>query len=184
MNTAANTIIVTITRQDGTTETETFDNEKKARSFCREEVKWESTARVVCPAIEFDQEGDYASTFIAAMEKQNAGATYTMTHEQVQAAIAGHDLTTYKGWIAAAEALLAAAPEWTAIREEGGFVVKHEGGIYACAEHRDADAIYSVEDDLYDFDASAWCVNAWDGMTEAKCTASLTNPVFVSLRHE
>jgi hypothetical protein len=53
-------ITATTTTRNGETFTETFDTEHAARRFCVEEVKWESTARVVCEAISFDQAGDFA----------------------------------------------------------------------------------------------------------------------------
>jgi len=39
----------------------TFKTERAARVFCDEEVKWETTQRVVCPQIGFDQRGDFAT---------------------------------------------------------------------------------------------------------------------------
>lgn len=65
MNTAFPTLMPTIEvlvrRVNGDSETEMFHTLQQARSFCCEEVKWESTARVVCSAIGFDQRGDFAS---------------------------------------------------------------------------------------------------------------------------
>jgi hypothetical protein len=43
--------------------------------------------------------------------------SYALTAEQVAIAIAGHDLRTFKGWIAAASSLLADAPLMTGIQE-------------------------------------------------------------------
>jgi len=37
-----------------------FDTEKEARSFCREEVKWESTGTVKCVELDIDWTGDFA----------------------------------------------------------------------------------------------------------------------------
>jgi hypothetical protein len=37
-----------------------FDDARTAHAFCFEEVKWELTARVVCPALSFDAPGDFA----------------------------------------------------------------------------------------------------------------------------
>lgn len=53
-------ITVTIQTRAGETFTETFTSERAARRFCAEEVKWESTGRVTCDAIGFDQPGDFA----------------------------------------------------------------------------------------------------------------------------
>lgn len=53
-------ITVTTTTRDGNTFTEEFDDKQDAREFCAEEVKWETTARVTCAAINFDQPGDFA----------------------------------------------------------------------------------------------------------------------------
>lgn len=53
-------IEVLVHRADGSIEIEMFHTEVEARAFCREEVKWESTSRVICDAITFDQPGDFA----------------------------------------------------------------------------------------------------------------------------
>ena len=52
---------VTVTYLDGETVTADFDNARKAERFAREEVKWETTMRVICPAIDLDLVGDFAS---------------------------------------------------------------------------------------------------------------------------
>lgn len=114
--------------------------------------------------------------------------TYSLTQEQIKAAISGKDLRTYKGWVAAAEALLSDAPEWTAIEQEGGcYTVKvkidGEFGISSCAKNTgNPDAVYG-EEDLGDFDCSAWNGESWDGLSAEENVASLTTPVFVALRH-
>lgn len=106
--------------------------------------------------------------------------TYTLTALQVEAALAGHNLRTYKGWIAAAKALLADAPEWTGIRQMGGFAVKVDGHLYGCAECTTAGHLYT-EDDLFDFDKSAWSRDSWDCACADVTSAELTRPVFVAL---
>lgn len=114
--------------------------------------------------------------------------TYSLTQEQIKAAISGKDLRTYNGWIAAAQALLSDAPEWTAIAQESGcYTVKvnvgGEFGIFDCAKYTgNPDAVYS-EEDLGDFDNSAWNGESWDGLSAEENVASLTTPVFVTLRH-
>ncbi|MFZ7336102.1 hypothetical protein ACLS0R_07500 [Comamonas jiangduensis] len=112
---------------------------------------------------------------------------YSLSTEQIAQALAGHDLHDYDGWMAAALALLADAPDWTALKQDGGLVVKttYNGKPYisACAEHEEADAIYS-RDDLYVFDRSAWDGESWDEMEAAVNVGSLTNPVFLALPHE
>lgn len=94
-----------------------------------------------------------------------------------------HDLTTYKGWMAAARALLAGKDDWTALVEgDDGFVVMHNGEIFAMA-NEGAGYVYS-EEDLYDFDNSAWsAAGCWDGMTPEACAALLTSPTFVEITH-
>ena len=111
--------------------------------------------------------------------------TYALTPEQVKAAISGHDLGTYKGWTQAAQAMLAGAPDWTAIKDgEYGYVVTVDGHVcsLACEDGGD-DAIYD-EDLLVDFDASAWNeeIGSWEGGEQASADM-LMNPVFVTLRH-
>lgn len=51
---------ITIILRDGTQETVTVAFDWEAKAVCREEVKWENTARVVCPSIGFDETGDFA----------------------------------------------------------------------------------------------------------------------------
>lgn len=53
-------IQITIQRRDGSIETVQTETEREARSICREEVKWESTQKVICEEICFDEFGDYA----------------------------------------------------------------------------------------------------------------------------
>lgn len=114
--------------------------------------------------------------------------TYSLTPEQIEAAIQGHDLRTYRGWIAAANGLLTEAPGWTAIVEAGGdcCVVKSmsEGKPYIshCPCYEDPNHVYT-EDDMSDFDSSAWGVEAWDGMDAEANIAAVQTPVFVALRH-
>ncbi len=51
---------ITIILRDGTQETVTVAFDWEAKAICNEEIKWENTARVVCPSINFDQTGDFA----------------------------------------------------------------------------------------------------------------------------
>lgn len=53
-------IEVLIHRTNGDIDVEQFHTDREARSFCREEIKWESTARVICSHIGFDETGDFA----------------------------------------------------------------------------------------------------------------------------
>ncbi|WP_230630080.1 hypothetical protein [Comamonas testosteroni] len=86
--------------------------------------------------------------------------SYALTAEQVAIAIAGHDLRTFKGWIAAASSLLADAPLMTGIQE------KHSPYVILKAEfngkpevvffYNETNVIYSP-DLASDFDISAWC---------------------------
>ena len=39
----------------------TFTNERKARAFAKEELRWESTKRVRCASLGIDQLGDFAN---------------------------------------------------------------------------------------------------------------------------
>lgn len=54
------TTTVTVQRRDGSVETHTFDTPNEARSFCHEEVMWESTAKVICEELCIDAKGTYA----------------------------------------------------------------------------------------------------------------------------
>jgi hypothetical protein len=38
-----------------------FDNERKARAFAKEELRWETTKRVQCASLNIDQLGDFAN---------------------------------------------------------------------------------------------------------------------------
>lgn len=51
---------ITIILRDGTKETVAVSFDWEAKAVCREEIKWETTARVVCPSIGFDEIGDFA----------------------------------------------------------------------------------------------------------------------------
>lgn len=114
---------------------------------------------------------------------------YSLTQEQINEAITGKNLRSYDGWLAAAEALLAEAPEWTGIvQPDGLYVVKAElageSGIFSCAiSQHTLDPVYNV-DDLGEFDRSAWSGESWDGLAADENVAALTAPVFVALRHE
>lgn len=110
---------------------------------------------------------------------------FTRTVEQIQAAISDHDLHTFEGWTAAAEALLKGAPDWTAIKDaDNGYTVIVDGFVYAIAAVEGGDAAIYDPDLLIDFDRSAWNVElgGWEG--EQAPVSCLENPVFVTLRHE
>ncbi|WP_304350839.1 hypothetical protein [Comamonas testosteroni] len=113
--------------------------------------------------------------------------TYALTPEQVKAAIAGHDLRTYKGWVAAATALLADAPYLTGIREGDSkqtvLKIEWKGKAEVVSYYDEYQGIYS-EDQMGDFDSSAWSIDSWDGVEVADNIATLTNPVFMALRPE
>lgn len=116
--------------------------------------------------------------------------TYALTPDEVQAAIAGHNLRTYSGWIDACRALLAGAPAMTAISEKGSkcMALKAPWGSDSTNEvfaYYDANGsgVYD-EEQLSDFDSSAWNGESWDGVSVESNIATLTNPVFVTLRHE
>lgn len=110
---------------------------------------------------------------------------YTLTPTQIASAIAGHDLRTYKGWIAAATALLAEAPFMTGIREgkTKQIVLKVEwnGKAEIVSYYDDLDGVYS-EELMGDFDSSAWSVDSWDGVDVQANISTLTEPVFIALR--
>ena len=112
--------------------------------------------------------------------------TYALTPAQVQAAIAGHDLSTFKGWTAAARALLANAPDWTAIKDSDvGYTVAVDGEVYAIASELGGDSATYSEELLVDIDESAWDreLGSWEGSIQAS-SDTLKNPVFVTLRHK
>ena len=112
---------------------------------------------------------------------------FLLTKEMIAEAIGGKDLKTYDGWLEAASALLADAPSWTAIQQPCGlFAVKVSdgslAGVFWCADHVDVSHVYR-EDELADFDRSAWAGDSWDGLSSQDNEACLRNPVFVALRH-
>lgn len=116
--------------------------------------------------------------------------SFILTAEQIQVAIADHDLRTYKGWIAAARALLADAPALTGIAEGSNsrqLVLKVDfdgtADVYGYWDEKQ-DGIYDGEY-LSDFDSNAWncSTQSWDCVTVEENIAVLTNPVFVTLRH-
>lgn len=114
---------------------------------------------------------------------------YSLSPVQVKAALAGHDLTTYAGWMAAAAALLADAPDWTAIKDgEMAYIVKitSNGKPYLCAasQYNEPDYVYSLDGELFDFDATGWEKNCWSGTNARDCVRCLLNPVFVHLMHD
>lgn len=112
---------------------------------------------------------------------------FTLSQEQINRTLEQFDLKTFKGWSEAAYQLLKDAPDWTAIvdAEQSGFIVKRttngNADVYACAKEPDGHT-YSDED-LIDFDISAWGVDAWEGMTPKDCMALLQHPKFVQLNH-
>lgn len=112
----------------------------------------------------------------------------TMTPEQVQAAIAGHDLKTFKGWMAAARALLADKPFGTAIQDQGQYLAIVQGDLCSLAGFGDGRTTYELENgrpvDGGEADDTAWdderC--CWDGLESAEQNIlTLTDPVFVTL---
>lgn len=111
----------------------------------------------------------------------------TMTTEQVQAAIAGHDLTTFRGWTAAAAALLADKPAGTALHDDpAGFVALINGSLCAFPANRDGSLTFTTENGFpeegCDPDESAWSDRGcWDGSTPEHDARVLTEPVFVTL---
>ncbi len=93
-----------------------------------------------------------------------------------------HDLTTYEGWLNKARELLDGRPDWTAIKQDDTtFVVVLKGGVYWTPQEPDGH-VYS-EDDLADFDHSAWNGDAWDGCTAEQSALTLTVPEIVTLHH-
>ena len=52
---------VTVTYVDGETVTTDFDTPRKAERFASNEVKYENTTRAICPALDLDLVGDFAS---------------------------------------------------------------------------------------------------------------------------
>lgn len=112
----------------------------------------------------------------------------TMTPEQVQAAIAGYDLKTFKGWTAAALALLQDKPERTAIKDQGGYMVLIDGDLCCLAGFSDDRTTYEMDEgclvDGGEPDASAWDDErgCWDGVESPEQNArTLIAPVFVTL---
>lgn len=53
-------IQILIHRMDGSIEVEQAHTKLEARAFCKEEVKWETTKRVICDEIGFDMTGDFS----------------------------------------------------------------------------------------------------------------------------
>lgn len=110
---------------------------------------------------------------------------FSLSKEQIDTAISGHNLRTYDGWMAAVKALLQDAPSWTAIRCNETLCVKATVdstlGVFSCHEHDNPNHVYGIGD-LADFDRSAWTGFSWDGMTVENCEGSLKTPSFVSLR--
>ena len=51
---------VLVTTAGGAVFVETLSSECEVRCFCEEEVKWETTLRVECPAFGIDWPGDFA----------------------------------------------------------------------------------------------------------------------------
>lgn len=114
-------------------------------------------------------------------------ATYALTREEVSMAIAGHNLRTFKGWTAAASALLADAPLLTGIQDKSSpYVIlkaEFDGKPEVVFFYNETNGVYSP-DLASDFDSSAWCDNSWDGVNAETNIATLTSPDFVTLRRE
>lgn len=51
--------VITVTYRNGSELTITKPTEKSALAFCNEEIMWENTLKVVCPAIEFEEDGSF-----------------------------------------------------------------------------------------------------------------------------
>ena len=113
--------------------------------------------------------------------------SYALSAEQVSNAIAGHDLRTFKGWTGAAKALLADAPLMTGIQDKNSpYVVlkaEFDGQPEVFFFYNETGGVYS-QDLSSDFDNSAWSGDSWDGLEAEDNIATLTNPAFVTLRHE
>lgn len=115
----------------------------------------------------------------------------TMTTEQVQAAIAGHDLKTFAGWTAAAIALLQDKPERTALKDSDGvgFMVLIDGHLIAVPANDDGSLTFAMFDGFPDGscdpDASAWDDQrgCWDCSTPQTDWLTLTAPVFCTLTY-
>lgn len=97
---------------------------------------------------------------------------------------AAFDLGTYDGWIAAATTILQGKPDWTSLVDDtcGGYVVTVGGDIFICDQMVDPGHVYS-EDDLGEFDPSAWNDRSWDGVPVEECRAILEKPNFKQLPH-
>lgn len=111
---------------------------------------------------------------------------YTLTFEEVQSAIADHDLSTYKGWMAAVRALLKNAPDWVAIKHgDEGYTVALGGDVFALEAKTGGDDSTYDQSSLIDFDSSAWNseLGYWEGSEQA-LTGDLSSPVFVALKHQ
>jgi hypothetical protein len=78
------------------------------------------------------QSGGFFTFTPQETQKQTMSTSYSLTDEQVQSAIAGHDLSTYLGWMGAVRALLKHAPDWVAIKhgEEGYTVAEYSQQIH------------------------------------------------------
>jgi hypothetical protein len=50
---------ITITYRDGSEATVTASSARHALAICNEEIKWENTLKVVCPAIQFEEVGSF-----------------------------------------------------------------------------------------------------------------------------
>jgi hypothetical protein len=63
LNATGEFLVITTTRASSgrvyVTETG-FPTARAARSYCREEARWESCIRVQCPALEIDERGSFA----------------------------------------------------------------------------------------------------------------------------
>ena len=91
-----------------------------------------------------------------------------MTPDEVKAAISGFDVSTYRGWMAAAHALLADKPTGTALKDsELGYMVLIEGRtLCAFPANRDGSLTFVTENGFplegCDPDESAWNRGAWE----------------------
>lgn len=110
----------------------------------------------------------------------------TTLASHISPSIAGFDLETPGGWVAACCALLADKPDWTAIRDKSGqgYLVTVAGDVYAAPLLGDPASAYT-EDDLLELDFDRWSdiLGCWEGSNADACAATLLQPEFLILAH-
>lgn len=143
----------------------------------------------------------YHNAAINRLKTERAAIIYRRTHpqsasdrptrcveplvpDQLKAALAGHDLTTFDGWMAACRALLAGWPDWTGLRDKSGtgYLVTVGGEVFAapmCEHARDPHLV----GDLITLDRGLWSEShrCWEGSTPEACAATLQEPEFLAL---